>query len=226
MPGRLPGGCRALVSDRSHGDLRAALGEPALGRRRALVDLPWTTPRQVHGSGVVVLDGSGDGATRSGPPAEADAVVTTAPGQAIAVLGADCALVGLASKEGVIGVAHAGWRGLVAGVLEATVAAMRQLGAGDITAVLGPCIHAECYAFGSADLEVVTARLGPSVRARTAGGDLALDVPAGVAVALGRVDVAPPVPLAGCTACDGRFYSHRARGEVGRHALVLYREAS
>ena len=216
MPGALPGGCRALVTDRSHGDLRAGLGPLALERRRAVVDLPWTTPRQVHGAGVLVLEEGSDGSA-------ADAVVTAEAGRAIAVLGADCALVGLASTEGVLGVAHAGWRGLLAGVLGATVAAMHRLGAGSITAVLGPCIHRECYAFGTDDLDAVAARLGPRVRARTMAGAPALDLPSGVAVALARAGVGPPEPLAGCTACDGRFFSHRARAEEGRHALVLYR---
>ena len=230
----LPGGCRAVVSDRSHGDLRAALGEVATARRRALVDLPWTTPRQVHGRSVLVLAPVGAGPAGGGPAGggptgrrevDADAVVTSEVGQAIAVLGADCALVGLTSAEGVIAVAHAGWRGLLAGVLEATVDEMRGAGAGDISAVLGPCIHPECYAFGAGDLDEVAGRLGPSVRGRTSGGALALDVPAAVASALARAGVPAPVPLGGCTGCDPGYFSHRARRDEGRHALVLYRVA-
>ncbi len=222
-----------VVSDRRHGDLRAALGDVAAGRRRALVDLPWTTPHQVHGRSVLVLATGGSpagGGPAGGCPAgrrevEADAVVTSEVGQAIAVLGADCALVGLASADGVIAVAHAGWRGLLAGVLEATVDEMRGAGAGDISAVLGPCIHPECYAFGAGDLDEVAARLGPSVRGRTSEGALALDVPAAVAAALARAGVPAPVPLAGCTGCHPGYFSHRARRDEGRHALVLYRVA-
>ena len=92
-------------------------------RRRAVVDLPWTWLRQVHGAEVVRVAGPGDAAG-----ATADAAVTAAPGCALAVLTADCAPVALASAEGVIGVAHAGWRGVAAGVLEATVAEMRDAG--------------------------------------------------------------------------------------------------
>lgn len=224
----LPGGCRAVVTDRTHGDLRAALGEVATARRRAVVDLPWTTPRQVHGRSVLVLAGNGGpgGDDPAGPyEVDADAVVTSEAGQAIAVLGADCPLVGLASGDGVIAVAHAGWRGLVAGVLEATVGEMRAAGAGDITAVLGPCIHPECYAFGTDDLDRVVARLGPSVRGHTSAGDPALDLPAAVTAALDHVGVPAPARLAGCTGCDPAYFSHRARRDEGRHALVLYRVA-
>lgn len=219
MPGTLPGGGRVLFSERAHGDLRAEAGPAAEARRRALVDMPWTTPHQVHGRGVAVL-----AAGSSGSGVEADAVVTAEPGQAIAVLGADCALVGLASAEGVLAVAHAGWRGLLAGVVEATVEAMAELGAGTPTAVLGPCIHPECYAFGEGDLAPLEARFGPSVRSATSDGRPALDLPAGVAAALADVGVAPPEPLAGCSACDGRFYSFRARRDEARHGLVLWRE--
>src|SRR5674476_1670641 len=68
-----------------------------------------------------------------------------APGTALCVLTADCAAIALASAEGVCSAVHAGWRGLVAGVVEAAVTAMRDLGASDVTASLGPCIHAPCY---------------------------------------------------------------------------------
>src|SRR5674476_1670642 len=55
------------------------------------------------------------------------------------------AAIALASAEGVCSAVHAGWRGLAAGVVEAAVTAMRDLGASDVTASLGPCIHAPCY---------------------------------------------------------------------------------
>ncbi|MBO0731516.1 MAG: polyphenol oxidase family protein, partial [Acidimicrobiaceae bacterium] len=125
--------------------------------RVQLVNLPWTVLRQVHGARVVTVASPGEG---SGEPA--DGAVTTCPGAALAVLTADCAPVALASPEGVVGVAHAGWRGLLAGVIEATVEAMRALGARRVDAVLGPCIRPACYAFGAEDLEIVAARLGPS----------------------------------------------------------------
>ncbi|MCU1490800.1 MAG: hypothetical protein JWM85_2205, partial [Acidimicrobiaceae bacterium] len=124
---RLCGGVAALATDASAGDLRLA-GSPrpsrTPNRHRELVDREWAIPRQVHGARVVVLE------TSRGPlDVEADAVVSATSDACVAVLGADCGLVGLASPEGLFGVAHAGWRGLDAGVIEATVKALGDLGA-------------------------------------------------------------------------------------------------
>lgn len=204
-------------SDRRSGDL----GSRAPGsaeRRRALVDLPWSVPRQVHGSRVVVVDRPGAGSGE-----EADALVSATPGAALAILTADCAPVAFSSPEGIIGVAHAGWRGLAAGVLEATAAAMTDLGAGEVTAVLGPCIHPCCYEFGPADLAVLTERFGPSVAAVDAAGRPALDVPAAVHAALEQAGVGLVEVVDDCTGCSERYWSWRRRAETGRQATVVWR---
>lgn len=187
-------------------------------RRRALVDLPWTWLRQVHGADVVHVRTPGDGAGR-----RADAAVATEAGCALAVLTADCAPVALASPEGVLGVAHAGWMGLVAGVLERTVERMRALGATEVTAALGPCIHPECYEFGPDHLERVVARLGEDVRGTTATGTPALDVPAAVRSALAAAGVSSVDDVGRCTACEADYFSWRARRELGRQAVVVWR---
>jgi polyphenol oxidase len=105
------------------------------------------TARQTHGTAVVrVGEPWPDGALP-----EADGLVTDRRGLVIGVLTADCAPVLLADPEaGVIGAAHAGWRGAVAGVVEATVAAMAGLGAEPdrIVAAVGPCIAQESYEVG------------------------------------------------------------------------------
>lgn len=207
--------------DMGHGgDAVTQVRQDVAARRRAVVDLPWTWLRQVHGVEVVRVDGP-DGAAG----ASADAVVTAEAGCALAVLTADCAPVALASAEGVIGVAHAGWRGVAAGVIDATVDEMRALGATDIEAVVGPCIHPECYAFGPADLDLVAARLGDSVRATTAAGDPALDLPAAVHAALfgAGIDATAIVEVDACTACSPQYFSWRARGEQQRQAAVIWR---
>ncbi|HVB06682.1 MAG TPA: polyphenol oxidase family protein [Acidimicrobiales bacterium] len=200
--------CCTTVAD---GDLRPEHSDEAA--RRAIADLPWRFCAQVHGT-TVARTGAG-----AGRPV-ADALVTT-DDVALALLGADCALVALASPEGVRGVAHAGWRGLAGGVIEKTAAAMRELGASEIAAVSSPAIHPECYAFSPADLEALVAVLGEEVRATTADGEPALDLPRGVAGALARAGVTDLGALGGCTGCDERFYSFRRRGEAARHALVL-----
>ena len=103
------------------------------------------TVNQVHSAAVVTLDA---------PPAErprADALVTATPGLALGILTADCQPVLFADIEaGVIGAAHAGWRGTLAGVLEATIDAMEALGARreDTAAVIGPTISQAAYEVG------------------------------------------------------------------------------
>lgn len=102
---------------------------------------------QVHSADVVTV--GAEGAVPQG--ARADALVTDRPGVALSVLTADCMPVLFADSEaGVIGAAHAGWRGTLEGVLEATLDAMETLGArrGNISAVIGPCISQRAYEVG------------------------------------------------------------------------------
>lgn len=209
-----------MFTDRRDGDFRAD-GDPRRREAvaRAVVDLPWSWVRQVHGSDVVVIDRPGGGSGLDG-----DGLVTAVPGAVISVRGADCPVVGLVSAEGVIAVAHAGWRGLVAGVLEATVAAMREEGATAVAALLGPCISAPHYAFGRADLDVVAARLGPTVRAHTGDGAPALDLVAAVRAALAPVGVTVDVSQHRCTASSADLYSHRARRDLGRQCAAMWLE--
>lgn len=108
---------------------------------------------QVHSPDVVTL---------RGPLADkprADAMVTATPGLGLAILTADCQPVLFAdTKAGVIGAAHAGWKGAQAGVLEATLDAMEALGArrADIAAVIGPCISQSAYEVGQEFFETFT----------------------------------------------------------------------
>ena len=138
------------------GDDRDAIAE---NRRRAVdAVLPGArlvTVHQVHGADALE---AGDWPDHDRPPA--DALVTNRPGTLLGILAADCAPILLADAEaGVIGAAHAGWRGAVAGVAASTVAAMEQLGArrDRIAAAVGPCIAQRYYAV---DPEFVD-RLGP-----------------------------------------------------------------
>jgi YfiH family protein len=210
---------------RADGDLGVTQDASMLeGRRRALVDLPWLWLRQVHGAAVVVVREPASVGELCG--AEADAAVTALADVALSINVADCAPIALVGRSGAVAAVHAGWRGLEAGVIDATVAQMRSMGAGPITGYLGPCIHTECYEFGAAELASLVDRLGPAVRARTAGAKPALDVSTAVAAALGRAEVPLVDAFEVCTACGGTdYYSHRARGDVGRHALVVWRHA-
>jgi YfiH family protein len=131
----------------SSGDDRVLVAE---NRVRALRQLDIAadrlcTVRQVHSARVLVVSDAGHQAV------EADALVTDRPGLALGVVCADCAPVLIADREaGVIGCAHAGWRGALAGVIEATVLAMARLGARReaMRAVIGPCIAQPSYEVG------------------------------------------------------------------------------
>jgi len=234
----------AAWSDASCGDLRPAGGPDHGGAglegwarlatggedgRSPVREVRWVD--QVHGS-TVVIAATGPGARRS--PAEphrrlvsrgagsGDALVSSAPAVAVAVLTADCAAIALGSPEGVFAAVHAGWRGLVGGVVEAAVGAMRGLGATVVVGALGPCIHPGCYEFSEDDLATVAGVYGERVRGRTGGGRPALDVPATVSAALAAGGAAEAPGIDACTACTGGYFSHRARAERGRQALIVW----
>lgn len=212
------GPAEVRFTGRAEGDLSANAGDARRERQRSVANRVWCTAKQVHGAGVVVVDRT----TPDGGIGEADALVTTDPDVAVAVRIADCAPVALAGG-GVAAMVHAGWRGLVAGVLGETVKQMRELGATSIEAALGPCVHAECYEFGADDLDAVAATFGDRVRATSEAGSPALDVPAAVRAALEALDVRLVHDAAVCTACDAdRYWSHRARGERQRQAGVVW----
>jgi len=140
---------QSLNCSMSSGDDIAKVAE---NRRRALAELGLSPDRltmchQVHSADVKIVDGPWPHAERP----RADAMVTKTRGLAIGILTADCGPVLLADAEaGVIGAAHAGWRGAVSGVVEATIAEMIRQGAtlARITAAIGPCIGFASYEVG------------------------------------------------------------------------------
>lgn len=187
---------------------------------------------QVHGADVW-LDLAGDGELpvtvrwdRGASPIEADALVTTRPGVALAVGVADCLPIAVAWGPAVAAV-HAGWRSLEAGVVEQALAVLRRAAGSAVAvadlvprAVIGPALGSCCMEVG----EEVAARFHPSVVSRREGAprpflDTRADATrrleaAGVLVE--HVDV--------CTRCDPRCFSHRGdEGRGGRQALVVMR---
>lgn len=223
-------GVRAVVvavTERADGDVNPERVDPVVLRRRQLelTDRPWVMLDEVHGTAVYAVDAATD---RSRPIAgRGDVLLSEQTDDVLAIWAGDCAPIALVGTDGTTRVlAHAGWRGLAGGVLDVAVAALESAGTTVAFAVLGPCIHACCYEFGAADLELVAAGVGvetEAVAGTTAWGTDALDVPAAVRAGLLRRGVVLDA-IGVCTGCDDRFHSHRRRGESGRHALVSWFE--
>ena len=215
--GALAGVAAVACTGAGEGDFSDAAADLE-ARRHRIVARPWVPLRQVHGAAVHVVRTTADAATA--PPA--DAAVTDRTDIALAVRTADCAPIAMASPEGVIGVVHAGWRGLLDGVIAATVDAMADLGATQVHALVGPCIEPACYEFSADDLAAAVERFGPEVAGHDRHGRPALDLPGGVTAALARAGARLVAGPATCTACSGGHFSWRARADTGRQATVVW----
>lgn len=175
--------------------------------------------KQVHGTRVVE-------ATRWPTEPEADASFTEEPGRVCAILVADCMPVLFTDRQGTrVAAAHAGWRGLVGGVLEATLAASGLVPA-DTLAWIGPAIGPARFEVGDDVREAFIAKGGADVRAcfvPHAAGKWLADLPALARLSLAASGVREIVSSACCTATDDRrFYSYRRDGVTGRMAAVIW----
>ena len=197
------------------GDDPAAVAENRARIAAALGAAALVSAAQVHGTDVLEVTGP-LGGTRP----EADALVTRTPGLAIGVLTADCAPVLLADPEaGVVGAAHAGWKGALAGVLEATLGAMERLGARRerIAAAVGPTISQPAYEVGPDFVERFTEDDPGTARFFAAGrGDRAqFDLPGYCLARLRGLGVSAAW-TGHCTYADpARFYSYRRARHAG-----------
>lgn len=181
--------------------------------RWAGAPLAWAT--QVHGADVHVLGGPAD--TARDTVGDADALVTALPATGVGVLVADCVPVLLADPVArVVGAAHAGRRGLVAGVLQAALAAMVARGADParVRAAVGPAISGPRYEVPEA-MQREVAAVVPETACTTAQGTAGLDLPAGAAAVLRRAGVGDVLVTGWCTDTDPRFYSHRRAQRAG-----------
>jgi YfiH family protein len=185
----------------------------------------WVWLRQVHGAGVVTVVAPPATPPATRPP-EADAAVTALAGVPLVVMTADCAPIALVASDErgcAVGVVHAGWQGLLRGVVAAGVEALRAVHDAPVRAVLGPCIHAARYEFGEDALAPLVDRFGPSVASFTPRGTPALDVPAAVRLALREVGVNDCTDVDVCTSASRDHFSHRRDGVTGRQAVVVVR---
>lgn len=191
-------------------------------RGRALAPLgldggTWTGGKQVHGTTVARVTAAecGRGATDPNDTIPGtDALWTDRPGVALAVLVADCVPIVMADPVARrIAVVHAGWRGLVGGVIEAAAAAFDD--PGRIIALAGPSIGPCCYTVGEEAEAPARARFGDGVMR-----DRNLDLWAGTAAALHDAGIRDTTLALTCTRCEAhRFFSHRA-GDTGRQGVL------
>lgn len=203
------------------GDDLACVRENRALLRQCLPEEPrWL--QQVHGAAVAFVD-DGDAA------APADAAVSLRHGRVCVVSVADCLPVLFADREGrAVGVAHAGWRGLAAGVLQATARAMRARlrdPAAELLAFLGPAIGPQRFEVGGEVLDAMRARLPQAEAAFAAlpSGKHLCDLFALARMALAQAAVTRISGGGVCTHSDPqRFYSFRRDRITGRHAALIW----
>lgn len=183
---------------------------------RSLGSGPLVFGDQVHGVGVrEVAAASALGGGRGLP--DTDALWTSVANLALVMMGADCPPV-LLCGDGVVGVAHVGRAGLVAGVLPALVTAM----GGATSARIGPGICGDCYEVPDALADEAEAAV-PGSRSTTRTGSSSIDLVAGATAQLTAAGVGDVVQVGGCTREQPeRFFSYRRDGLTGRHGGVVW----
>ena len=185
-------------------------------RNRAVVTAKHGTVQfmnQVHGNRIAVIEEVTDEAPT------ADALVTGIPGITLAVMVADCIPLLLNSNE-VVAAVHVGRRGLVNGVAIKTIELMREMGAQDISATVGPAICGRCYEV-SADIHQEVVSIFPMADSRTNSGSLALDLPKALIAVLHNARIDVDVNQGACTVEDSDLFSYRRDGVTGRQAGLV-----
>jgi len=178
-----------------------------------------TWMRQVHGRDVWYA-----GLDQPDPREPVDAMFTDQPGQALCVLVADCAPVLLADPGArIVGAAHAGREGLLAGVIPALVTAMTSAGASParLRAVIGPAICGGCYEVPP-ELQARVSAAVPAAACVTTAGSCGLDIAAGVRAQLSAAGVTWIDADGRCPMQAADLYSHRREGRTGRFAGLVW----
>lgn len=237
MDWRLPPGVAAAFTTRLGGvseppwdsfNVASHVGDSpeSVARNRALLRERLVLPRepawldQVHGVAVADADAAADS------PVTADASIARGAGRVCVVMVADCLPVLFASRDGaVVAAAHAGWRGLVAGVLERTVGGMGVAGPG-LTAWLGPSISRAHFEVGE-EVRAQFVAADPGAAALFAANDRGrwqADLPSLARRRLGALGITDISGGDWCTFADRRrFYSHRRDGKGGRMAALIWK---
>ena len=168
---------------------------------------------QVHGNRVAIIEDIAD------VDPTADALVTGIPGIALAAQVADCIPLLLSSKHSVAAV-HVGRKGLVNGVAQRTVDVMREMGADNLSAIIGPAICGKCYEVSEEIFREVTS-LYPDAKSATRSGTLSLDLPKALASILRGLDIEVQNESS-CTLESKDLFSYRRDAITGRQAGFIW----
>ncbi|MFM0054538.1 peptidoglycan editing factor PgeF [Paraburkholderia phytofirmans] len=229
----LPGGLN--LGMKSGDDLAAvAANRERLLKLAGVSEAAWL--EQIHGAGIVRAEDALAQAHANGTPTRADASVTDRPGTVCVVMVADCMPVLFCDEAGrAVGAAHAGWRGLAAGIVEQTaerVAELAGVEAGALHAYLGPSIGPDAFEVGADVRDAFMNGVGNAQRDATASafvehphnpGKYLADLPALARLRLQRLGVTRIVGGDLCTVTQReRFYSYRRDRETGRMAALIW----
>ncbi len=203
---RPPGFVGAAFGTIETGDLRVDMRRRNQVSEQLGIPSGWAFVTQVHSAAVVW-------ASMSGNLGEADVILSTDPAIPIMVATADCVPI-IIEAESAAAVVHAGWRGAAAGVVPATLTALRAAGHEPLRAAIGPAIGACCYEVGA---EV--ADLFPGFVAATTWGTPSVDIPAYVAAQLGGLEIWQAEE---CTYTSERLHSWRSDRTRERQVAVAW----
>jgi YfiH family protein len=206
---------QGVYSSLNLGDHVGDIAADVLQNRGVLTALhgPTQFMNQVHGDRVAVIEE----VTEVAPTA--DALVTGIPGITLAVMVADCIPLLLTSTQAIAAV-HVGRRGLVNNVALKTIEVMREMGAQEISAIIGPAICGRCYEV-SAEIHQEVVSNFPTADSRTHSGSLALDLPKALSTGLQSAGISIDASQSRCTVEDADLFSYRRDGVTGRQAGLV-----
>lgn len=212
---RLGGISQGVYSSLNLGDHVGDEASAVMANRESIEKLngPIQFMNQVHGNRIVIIEGITD------EPPTADALVTGIPGITLAVMVADCIPLLLTSRE-IVAAVHVGRRGLVNEIAVKTLELMREMGAQDISATIGPAICGTCYEV-SQELHDEVAAQFPLASAKTISGTPSLDLPKALIGALLDAGVKAITDQQLCTVERQDLFSYRRDGVTGRQAGLV-----